>query len=101
MTEETRASIREAVDHRLCTKLASDIMTNLGFEDDEFLQHVLALVPSEPGSRIHLALSLGDNFHIDELPDDETLAKIKEEFRFDCDAGWYMDALETMWVRCL
>ena len=37
---------------------------------------------------------------IDDMLSDEMLARIKEEFEFDCDAGWFMDSLDTSWVRC-
>ena len=100
LSKELRASIRESVTQKICRKLALDIMTSLGFEDEDFIQTVLASVPSEPDTRVHLVLSVGDNFHLDDMLSDEMLARIKEEFEFDCDAGWFMDSLDTSWVRC-
>ena len=101
LPQNVRVSIEESIKIRACKELTEEVMEKFGLDsgNDEFVQPVLATLASEPNSSLQLALCLGDNYHLDELPNAELLAKIKEEFCFDCDAGWFMDGLETSWVR--
>lgn len=101
MSEDMRACIQASLNTQMMNKLTSDLMKELGLwdlADDDFVQSVLALTPGKPNRFRRLALSVGDNFHLDELPSSKVLTKIKEAFRFDCEAGWFVDALDTQWA---
>lgn len=102
MSEEMRACIRASLDTQMMKKLTSDLMKELDLwdlADDDFVQSVLAVTDGKPNRFGRLALSIGDNFHLDELPSEEVLTKIKTAFQFKVKAAWFMDALDTTWVQ--
>ena len=103
ISEKHRATIVASLNSKLMLRLSSDLMRDLDLRSlnggDDFNHSVFALTPGHPNRISRLALSIGDNFHLDELPSDEILAKIKAAFQFECEPGWFMDALDYRWVR--